>query len=429
MHSCIKVIVRMLPLALSLGAAHAADAPLPQPLTLAQVLAMAAEDHPDLALADAARAAADADRASARSRYYPRAYIDLTPQSVQPTTENDVISDNRARLIVTQTLYDFGRSRALTTVADRSLEARMQNLVETRLQRRLDVMARFFDVLLADLRYAVDNETMASVYVNYDHARERHRLGQLSDIDLLALESRYQDALVQRTQSAAQQSYTRVRLADAINRPSDIPSDVATPKLVDLNRDVPEFAATYARARQKNPHLQALRAEVAAARSAVDAERARRRPLLTAEAEAAYYQREFLSRDAKRATLNLRIPLYQGDDRAAIARAEATLTDRTARLAKAEIELRETLWALLQELDGLKIERAAAKVRSNYRDLYLDRSRALYELEVRTELGDAMIKNTEAAWLSARADYRSALAWARLSALMGESFAVEQEEK
>jgi hypothetical protein len=66
------------------------------------------------------------------------------------------------------------------------------------------------------------------------------------------------------------------------------------------------------------------------------------------------------------------------------------------------------------------VERNAAKVRTAYRDLYLDRSRALYELEVKSDLGDAMTRVTEAQWLAAQVEFRLALTWARIDALTGD---------
>jgi len=60
------------------------------------------------------------------------------------------------------------------------------------------------------------------------------------------------------------------------------------------------------------------------------------------------------------------------------------------------------------------------KVLRNYRDLNLDRSRALYEMEVSTDLGDSMVQITEAEYLSAQADYKMAEAWTRLDILTGQ---------
>lgn len=410
--------------------ASLAAEPLPQPLTLAQALALAEGAHPELETARAGVALADADSALAESRFGLRAHLDLTPQGVQPANEDGFTDDSRARLVVSKPLYDFGRIGAQTRAATANAGAAGERLADTRARRRLAVMSRFFDVVLADLRYAVDNEATASAYIAFGRARDRHSLGQVSDIDLLEREHRFQEARSQRAQSLARQRTTRVQLALALNRPDSIPAEVAAPAApTTWTREPPEFGQLWPRIRAQHPVLRALRREVEAARESVSAERARKRPLLSAEAEAGYYARELASRDERRATLNLRVPLLQGgEDRAVLARAQAQLDERTARLAQAEQETHAQAWELLQEIEMLRTQREGAKVRSSYRDLYLDRARALYELEQQTDLGDAMIRNTEAAWLAAQIDYRLALAWARLAALAGELPGAEVKE-
>lgn len=405
-----------------LAPAASAAEPLPQPLTLVQALALADGNHPELETARAGLASAQAELEFAQSRAGVRAFLDLTPQTVQPANADAFTDDSRARVVISKPLYDFGRTPAQNRAAEAAAVASSQRYEDTRARRRLTVMSRFFDVVLADMRYAVDNETMASAYVAFDRARDRHSIGQLSDIDLLEREHRFQEARSQRAQSLARQRTTRVQLALALNRSDSIPAEIAPPPILPAwTGELPEFSEVWPRVRAQHPLLVALRRDVDAARETLAAERARKRPLLSAEAEAGYYERELASRDELRATLNLRVPLYQGgEDTALIARARAQLQEREARLAQAEQDTHAQVWELLQEVEMLKTQREGAKVRSSYRDLYLDRARALYELELQTDLGDAMIRNTEAAWLAAQIDYRLALAWARLAALRGE---------
>ena len=71
------------------------------------------------------------------------------------------------------------------------------------------------------------------------------------------------------------------------------------------------------------------------------------------------------------------------------------------------------------EIDNLGRQREQMRVLGDYRELYLDRSRALYELNAATDLGDAMVQVTDARLRSADTDYRLAQAWARLQALSG----------
>lgn len=406
------------------GVAQATEpTPLPSPLTLEQALALAEEAHPDLDRAQARLKAAQAGLDQAESTNGVRAFIDLTPQMVLPSLriDDELVNDSRARFQLSKRLYDFGRTASLGEAARADIAARELALLDTRQARRLDILARYLDVLLADLRYAVDNEAMAHQYVNFDKSRERHRLGQISDVDLLELEQRYQEAFIPRTRSQKRQAQSRLALAIALNRPDELPAELVLPPLPGNNREVPGHKALLEQALRKNPALVALRQEAEAARAQVAAERARRYPVLSAEGEAAYYERDFASRDDLRATLNLRIPLWQGgEDRAAIALALARLHEQEARLRRAELDLRQAVLDLVQDLESLKIERNAAKLRTSYRDLYLDRSRALYELEVKSDLGDAMTRITEAQWLAAQVEFRLALAWARLDALTGD---------
>lgn len=407
----------------ALRAAPVADA-LPQPLTLEQALSLAEEAHPALRLQHAAVLDGDAALAQAHARDDAELVFELTPQAIHPTNaaDDEFVDDSRARLILGKTLYDFGRTRHAISAADANRRARLQRYADARAQQRITIMRRFFDVLLADLRYAVDNEAMAQAFVQFDRLRDRHGVGQVSDIDLLESEDRFQVRRVQRQASLARQSASRQRLALALNRPGTLPRDLTAPKLADLGRALPEFDALLPLVLQHNPVLLAARKEREATHATLAAERRRAYPVLRGEAEAAYYERELASRDDRRVMLSLRVPLYQGGAvDAAVAGARAAQAEQEARLALAEFDLRDALYALLQEMELLTAKRQAAAVRTKYRDLYLDRSRALYELEVRTDLGDAMVRNTEAAYESAQADYELALAWARLRALLGEA--------
>jgi outer membrane protein TolC len=302
-------------------------------LTLEQALAFAEAAHPDLDRAQARLRAAQAGLDQAESTNGVRAFIDLTPQWVLPSLriDDEMVKDSRARFQLSKRLYDFGRTASLGEAARADIAARELTLLDTRQARRLDILARYLDVLLADLRYAVDNEAMAHQYVNFDRranaiASARFRM------DLLELEQRYQETFILRTRSQKRQAQSRLALAIALNRPDELPAEHVLPPLPGNNREVPEHKALLEQALRKNPALVALRQDTEAARAQVAAERARRYPVLSAEGEAAYYERDFVSRDDLRATLNLRVPLWQGsEDRAAIALALARLHEQEAR--------------------------------------------------------------------------------------------------
>jgi len=394
--------------------------PLPDWLTLEQAIAIASESHPRIERARAAVDLADAQRATVNSDNGWDLYAELAAGTADPSTDSgvDFADDSRARLILSKTLYDFGRSQARAAAADAALEARRLRLIDTQDQQRLEVMERFFGVLLADMRYAVDNEEMAFRYVRFDKARERQQLGILSDIDVLELEERYRNALDQRTRSANQQRLSRMALAVAMNRSDELPSDLVRPKLPDNDRGVPEFDVVAPMVLEHSAVVAALRSEVAEARDHVEAAEAGARPTLSAEFTAGQYARELGSRDNFGALLNLRIPLYQGGSaEAEIAQARARLRDREAELSLRTAQIRQLTLELIRHLDNQRVARESARMRLRYRDRYLDRARARYELEMETTLGDSFTRMTEAQWQAEKIEFDIALTWARLNAL------------
>lgn len=404
---------------------------LPDPLTLNEALSYADSPAPELDAARADVASAMAGVVAAASNTKMRGYLYVTPQVVDPSTDSSrgLTNDTSVQVILTKRLYDFGQTRALTHSAKAAVSAQRRLYFSVRQQRRLEIIEYFFDVLLADARYAFDSESTAYNYVSFDKARYRRRLGQISDVDLLAYEDRYRDALVKRTESQAAQRLTRAQLAVALNHPGDLPDNLVRPDLPELDRPAPNYESILRQALKANPEILALRDQVRSAREEVLAAQMQSRPILEAELEAALWKRELTGRNDARATLSLCIPLYQGGAvEAAVARAEAQMRRVEARLASVQQGLSITLMKLVEQVNNLHAARKAARVRSAYRELYADRSRSMYNLEIRTDLGDAMARLTEAQWQTAKVDYELALTWARIDALTGKPIVTSPEE-
>ncbi|QKT02752.1 TolC family protein [Ectothiorhodospiraceae bacterium 2226] len=399
--------------------------PLPDPLTLNHALSLADEaEHPDLARALATRDRARAGRLDARARTGLEASLIagarvVGPSELSPDNNRDSVEDHLAGIVVRKNLYDFGRSRGALSAADAALHGSELAYLDARQQRRLEIMRHYFDVLLADLQFTRDNEDMAVVFVALDRLRDRHELGQVSDVDLLEHESRFQNIRARRIESQHRQRTSRARLAAVLGRPGQLPANLAVPNLA-LQRELPELEELEQSVREHNLTLRALRAEVDAARERVSAARAGRRPRLDAELEAFHYERPLSGRDEWRAGVVLEVPLATGGRVAAqVAQQNAELARLRAELHAHDLALRQQVLELYLELEHLQARRQEMNVLRDYRALYLDRSRALYEMEVRTDLGDSMVRVSEAELARAEVDFQLAQAWARLDALTG----------
>lgn len=398
-------------------------------LTLDEALASVTAAHPDRRIAESELALARADRDQAASRQDFNLFLEGGLRRGR-RPDGDWKPDNVARIVALKPLFDFGRSSHAVAAADQEIAARQAALFSVESLRRIDIMARYFDVLLADMQYAADNEFMAVAYVAWDDAKDRFEVGQINQPELLRLEARFQDIREDRNARQQRMRSTRQRLANAINRPGKLPVELAEPALKGNARPVPDYESMLPWVMERNPRVQALQAQVAAVDARLAAVRAERNPLLDVEVVGGGYSRESTTRDELSAGLVFNIPLYQGarvDSR--VARELAKREKSVAELEKLRLDLADTLLATLQEIEWLRdSSRAAADKQIEYRDWALERARAEYEMELKTNLGTSMAETQLAQLRRKQVEYRLALALARLEALSGGSLPPLEEK-
>ena len=397
--------------------------PLPEPLTLDYALSQVNITHPDLQVGEAAVKAARAEQqlvesdTGIRSRIIGRLRW-VEPPSFNPDRTHD---DHRLGILVDKKLYDFGRTSSRIQAVQQNIESQQILYEDTRQQRRIEIMQRYFDVLLADMQFYQMNEAMAVAFVELDKRRDRNELGQVSDIQVMEQEAEYQRVRKLRFQSQNQQRLTRARLAYVLGRPGQLPDTISRPEnLPQLLRALPEVEILQAQAMEKSSFLRALRAQIAAGQAQLAAARAGDNPVLYGNAQANAYSKERANYDKWRVGVQLEVPLTTGGRvDADAAKQQAEIYRLQAELTAAEEQIKQTVLELWLELDALLIQREQMQVQQNYRELSLDRSRALYELEVKTNLGDSMVRVTEAERQAMLTDFNIALAWEKMDTLTG----------
>ena len=378
--------------------------------------------YPELDIAESKILASTADLAETRSTYGLRSGIELDPRYVYSIDPGDdtTINDSYYRVGIYKLISDFGYTDKLASAAEAEIKARANEFVSSRYQHRLNIMSAYMNVLLADQRYAVDNEAMTIRYLKYDKARERHELGEVSDVDLLGLESAYRNALITRMRTANRQSEARALLAALLNHPDQFPSELEPLLEISDGQMMPDYQAILTQVLELNPELIAQSQKVASILAEVDASKLQNRPKLDSELELGNYERRYGEGAKWRIGLNFKLPLLQGGkDKAETARLMAELMEEQAQLKLMQNAMRKTVLQLVQEIEALQVARQASSVELEYRDLYLDRSRSRYDLEIQTDLGDASKNMSEAQWRADKVNYALLLTRARLDALLG----------
>jgi outer membrane protein TolC len=404
---------------------HAGDnniSPLPEPLSLEYALQLANEPHPDRVLSKADLEQAEAQYLGVKSEMGINASVVGRAQWVEPTRLAPDQSNNDSSLsfYVRKKIFDFGKTSLKLSAAETDIRANKLLYIDTLNRRRIEIMERFFDVLLADLEFIRDREAVAVAFYRFQRLQGQRELGQTSDLELLEAETKYMETRRKRSVSEMRQQYTRELLAEALNRPGILPVTLAEPELPSIDRELPEAEELIKKAFANDPTILALRAKVDAALENLKAVRAENNPILSAEFEASAYEREFGSRDRLRAGLILEIPIFTGG------RTDSKIADHTAKLHRIESQLslkeraiRQAVLEAWQQIKVLHLQLEEVRTLMKYSDLYLDRSRTIYEQGLKAYLGDALVRYSEARLRLAQTKYALALSWERLDALTG----------
>ncbi|MEJ2141689.1 MAG: TolC family protein [Gammaproteobacteria bacterium] len=395
---------------------------LPEPFTLEQALAFADRHHPVLAISESQLKQAEAGVLQADASDDVDIRIQALAQWIDPAEKSPYQeSDNhRLSLLVDKPLYDFGLQDAQKEQASKSLQAQQYNYIDTRQKRRLAIMRRFFDVLLADLNFYRYNEEMATAFVRLDKLRDRLELGQVSDLEVLQQDVEYQKMRRLRLASRNNQRLTRNALALSLGNPALIADNLAKPELLALTRKIPEVEELQKQALENNLAIKSLQSRLQAATQAVEMARKSDNAVIKGQLEAHTYSRETGSTDTWRAGVLLEVPLSKGGRTdAAIARRKGELYEIQSILEKTEMDIQQQVLRLWLDLESMQAKREEMMALTDYSELYLDKSRALYEMEVRSTLGDAMITVTKAQYEALKADLDMAYAWAKMDALTG----------
>ncbi|WP_242479187.1 TolC family protein [Lamprobacter modestohalophilus] len=273
----------------------------------------------------------------------------------------------RAEQATTGTSLDLPRAQPLylgchslafsgARVNDAERDVAWSALLSSTNAQRLEITQRFYDVLLADLSFARDNEAMAVAFIQFDRAEAREALGQFSPLRTAELQADYQLIRRQRAASEAAQRVTRAMLATAMGHPASLPRQLITPALDASTPESMDLDTVVNAAIEHNPEVKTL---------------------------------------------------MQGRS--------------DAEQALVRMAVRERALELLTRLQLLQVIAEQARSESDWRDLKLDESRTLYELEAKADLGFSMSQQTKARRDEQETAFCRALTRAELNALRGQT--------
>ena len=369
------------------------------------------------------------------SSYGVNTLLELQPRVASSASVSgvDFEDDSRFGLVIRKRLSDFGRSDSRHVAASASVRSEEAAYQVRRNLHVLEVMEKFFAVILADLAYQAHDESMTVSYFRYKRLADRQAsFQQYTDMEVAERELAYRRAYVKRLRSDLARRQARNSLALALGRPGELSADLAMPDLtVYARQEIPDYHELVDRVISTSPTLEVLRHRIEAAQASVDAVRKADFPVLSAEFEAwEYTDNTSANRDRFRANLKFVLPLFgsTGTKDVRLAEAHNVLFRLQSELTSAEYVLRDRVLELLHGLEVNRAQEVAAAAHEEYRGYYQDHSRALYELELRSDLGNAQAKAAAAMLESTRVRFQRALLWTELDGLLGRPLVLIQEK-
>lgn len=397
---------------------------LPDPLKLSDALGIGnVRSHPSMLLSEANQISAQSELERAESNYQINASLDISSGLIDPSPQafDQSSEDNEVSLNIRKQLYDFGYTSSAIESAKNTVIASEFKQTHTRRSRDMDIVKHYYAVVLSDLKYLWDNEAMSMRFVRMDKSRDRFALKQISDVELLEDEVDYQQALTKRRMTDFEQRTTRALLAESINRPGELSTNLDTQIRLKQDLVLSEPDEYIIIALKNNAQILEQQNVLSAAQHAVKSVKKRWHPTLEAEIKVSEYSRELSSHDNWRAHLNLHVPLSQSASNASeVMSKRSEFLRQKAILKRMESALRSKVYELWQKILTLDVENGQLKVEEKHVQRNLDKSRGEYELEQRTDFGVALVNTSRVRYQLYKNQVDQVMAWMELMILIGE---------
>ena len=305
-------------------------------------------------------------------------------------------NDSFASLELRKKLYDSGHreynERAFKTLIEaKNLEA--QYYLN---QKKLTAAELFFKLITTETRYLRDTEAMMVAFEWTHRARQEHSVGKLSTVDLRKKEAKTQQLVRIRAASAMEIRNLRTQLALNIGYTQTLPAELTIPKLNNIHFTLPDMNTTQQEAISSNLLIKAIQKEILAEKINLKKEDSRYDLQVLGYADVNAYNRDLSSRDEWRVGIAFKLPLFsqksiphKNEIHAKLHRLEAKLEHKTN-------EIKSNIYQIYNDIELQESRLSEVQTNEDYKYLELDRSRALYEVGYRVNIGNSMTETTGA---------------------------------
>ena len=350
--------------------------------------------------------------------------IDLDMQLARRAYDNTGVDNSHAFIKINQVLFDQNTS-INQSIAESDIQSTRFKLQQIKDNKTVELMRGFFDVVLADMRYETILEKLAISAIQEGRVRDDFDTQDASEVELLEKQAQTQLDIGERIEAEAEQIVTRAKLAQLLNIAyEDRPDDLTKPKLDHfLKKELGEFEVWQKKVLAQNPILQDMKRTLLNLKQQSSKESNNSEIIVSSNIRLGEqaYQRD---KNGKwRVGLNLVMPIGQSyKQKRKISELYLKIKQQQLSIKQFSQSLNQEALSLWLRLRALSQKYKATIIELDYRDLYLERSRANYEMEIKSDIGNAMVNLTDTEWKLAKSEFNYIITLTKLKQLAGEDY-------
>jgi outer membrane protein TolC len=357
----------------------------------------------------------------AQSNFDLKASLDL--QLAQRDQYSDSIDDSYTFIRLEKTLFKQNSELGVNT-AQQIIVSAKQNLANLQKEKNIDIMHRFFDVILVDMQLETVLERLAISAIQANNVQDDFDINKASEVALLEKQAITQLDVSKRIKVEAEQILKRAKLADILGiNYENRPDDLTKPKLKHyFSKPFASLDELRKNAFKNNTTLQIMHRDLSSITHQINSYKNDYGVVIKGNiriGEQAYLREK---NGKLRFGINLTMPL--GNDNTK----QQTIAKLGIQAKQFELDIKQfkqnlssrvlTLWLTLNELKQIQ---KSLTTELDYRDLYLERARAHYEMELESDIGDALTQFTNTEYKLAKNQFDFVITFEKLALLTGET--------
>jgi hypothetical protein len=272
------------------------------------------------------------------------------------------------------------------------------------------------------MRYETVLERLAISAIRANRVQDNFDVQDASEVELLEKQALTQLDVVKRIEGEAAQITTRAKLAQLLNIPyEDRPDDLVKPDLTHLfKKELEEFEIWQKKIQLNNPELGELKRMLANLKQQRNLEKNNNEIVISSNIRLGEQAYDSNKNGNWRAGLNLIMPFGQSQSqKKKTSELLAKIKQQQLFIGQRAQELNQQALALWLKLKTLKQLNNALITELDYRDLYLERARTNYEMEIKSDIGNAMSNLTDTEWKLAKNEFDFVIVSTQLQQLAG----------